>query len=216
VPILIGLREDGLLSPLTDVQSAALEALLGLCGNLQLRKTAAKPPGSFAAWTAPELEQVGTRPIGSRPISAIQLDVQRWSQQAQVFANLSEAGLLPPEGPTRIAALLEAELRRSLRSPTPQDLKKSAKNLAEGGSWLTQGLNAESESPLEGLTNGESSWAPLRTARLQAAPESIRAIVAVALRTATDTQWPAWLQHLSDLHEGLNTKVAENSREITV
>lgn len=188
VPILIGLREDGLLSPLADVQQAALDALIGLCSPAPSRraKTVGPPaPGSFAAWT-----EGGPAEARTRPPSAIQLDVQRWAQQAQVFASLSEAGLLPPgDGPVRAAGVLEAELRRSLRAPTPQDLKRCAKNLAEGGSWLTRALNAESELPLEGLTIGEApspQLTPQRTSRLQAAPDSIRTIVAAALRSATD------------------------------
>lgn len=196
VPILIGLREDGLLSPLSDVQAAALDALVGLVSSsssvARRSKTVGPPaPGSFAAWTAPG-SPVEARSKGARPPSATQLDIQCWAQQAQVFASLSEAGLLPPDSPSRTASLLEAELRRSLRAPTPQDLKRAAKNLAEGGSWLARALATE-RSPANGAVNSEATCASQRITWPQEAPETIRAIVAASLRTAThlDRDGPA-------------------------
>jgi len=196
IPILVGLREDGLLWPLADVQLVTLEALIGLCADLsgatrRSRTLGPTSPGSFAAWTDGTPRSPGSpgEATGSHPASGVQLDLQRWAQQAQVFGCLSEAGLLPADGPAKVSKLLEAELRRSLRAPTPQDLKRSSKNLAEGGSWLTRALNAESECQAEGTTNGDAtSMSPQRSFRLQASPESVRSIVAVGLRTATDTK----------------------------
>lgn len=120
IPILVGLREDGLLWPLADVQLVTLEALIGLCADLsgatrRSRTLGPTSPGSFAAWTDGTPRSPGSPGEAHATIShasEVQLDVQRWAQQAQVFGCLSEAGLLPADGPAKVTKLLEAELRR--------------------------------------------------------------------------------------------------------
>lgn len=127
VQFLAGLQTDGLLEPLQLVQDAAVDVLLatlagsggsGPAAPTHFGPTKRRPHSAMAAGHATAVPKISGEGSGGH----LEEDLTRWTQHVAFYAQLAEAGLLPPELGCGLAEAALASLRRVLRAAELRDL----------------------------------------------------------------------------------------------
>jgi hypothetical protein len=132
----LGLHDDGLLSPIRDVELALLDVFLDLCSD-----------GGDTAVTTPRqsCQLQHAMLMKQTPVQ----ELVRWPKHAELFAHLAERGLLLRDGARGVAKLLESDLSRRLRGVTIRELGETADALRQGGVCLARGLMASARCSCE-------------------------------------------------------------------